>query len=133
MMSDLEEAQKFFYTDKYAREATGIDLIEVGDKTAKCSLKLQDKHRNGYGNVMGGAIFTMADFTFAVASNFRQTPCVSGTSQVTFLSSSKGTTLFSEAHCIKNGKTTCFYKVEITDDLGAKVANVTFYGIKLNK
>ena len=32
-------------------------------------MKIEPRHRNAAGIIMGGAIFTLADFAFAVASN----------------------------------------------------------------
>lgn len=128
---ELEKVRAFFYKDLYASEATGCILEEIGDFYAKCSLTLENKHRNGYGAVMGGAIFTLADFTFAVATNHDGEKVVSLTSQISFLSSSKGTKLFAEAKLIKDGRSTCLYEVEVTDDLGAKIGFVTITGMKL--
>ena len=66
-MTKLEEARQIFAADKYATDASGIVIEEVGENYAKCSMKLTDVHRNAFGGVMGGAIYTLADFTFAVA------------------------------------------------------------------
>ena len=67
--------------DVYASEQTGIKVDEVGKNYAKCSLEIGKQHCNAYGGVMGGVMFTLADFTFAVSSNFRQGHTVSVTSQ----------------------------------------------------
>ena len=80
---------------------------------------------------MGGATFTLADYTFAVASNFRQPQTVSVTSQINFIGMAKGTKLISESHLIKDGRSTCLYSIEIKDDLENKVAFVTISGMKL--
>lgn len=130
-MTDLEKARDFFYNDKFAAEATGIILEEVGECYAKCSFEIQSKHLNGLGNVMGGAIYTLADFTFAVASNFNQPNTVTLTSQITYLSKAKGKKLISEAKAIKNGRSTCCYEITVSDELGTKVAIVTANGMKL--
>ena len=45
-MTKLEKARDFFANDKYATEATGIVIEEVSEKYAKCSLKLNDIHKN---------------------------------------------------------------------------------------
>ena len=65
-MTDLEKAREFFGKDTYAIVTSGIQIEQVGEHYSKCSMKLTDIHRNAYGGVMGGAIFTLADFTFAV-------------------------------------------------------------------
>lgn len=129
----LEEARKFFSQDKYATRATGIQLEQVGEHYAKCVLEIQDIHKNAYGGVMGGVIFTLADFTFAVSSNFRQPLTVSVTTQVNFIGMAKGNKLISQSKLIKDGRTTCLYQIDITDELGTKIAFVTISGMKIAK
>ena len=129
--TDLEEAREFFGDDFYATKATGIVIDEVGDHYARCSMEITRNHQNAYGGVMGGATFTLADYTFAVASNFRQPQTVSVTSQINFIGMAKGTKLISESHLIKDGRSTCLYSIEIKDDLENKVAFVTISGMKL--
>ena len=131
--TDLEEAREFFSGDFYATKATGIVIDEVGDHYARCSMEITRNHQNAYGGVMGGATFTLADYTFAVASNFRQPHTVSVTSQINFIGMAKGTKLISESHLIRDGRSTCLYSIEIKDDLENKVAFVTISGMKLGK
>ena len=130
-MTDLEEAREFFSKDYYATKATGITITEVGDHYARCSFSITRDHQNAYGGVMGGAIFTLADYTFAVASNFRQPQTVSVTSQINFIGRAKGKSLTAESQLIKDGRTTCLYGINVTDELGTKVAFVTISGMKL--
>ena len=130
-MTDLEEAREFFGEDYYATKVTGIEITEVGEHRVKCSLELTRNHKNAYGGVMGGAIFTLADYTFAVASNFRQPQTVSVTSQINFIGRAKGSRLIAESQLIKDGRTTCLYGINVTDELGTKVAFVTISGMKL--
>ena len=127
-MSNLDKAREFFSGDFYATKATGIVIDEVGDHFARCSFEVTRNHQNAYGGVMGGAIFTMADLTFAVAANFGGRMTVSISSNISFVGPCKGDVLYSSARCIKSGRSTCFYEVEIVDDLGNKVAFVTFTG-----
>ncbi len=131
--SDLEEAREFFGGDLYATETTGIVIEEVGEHYARCSMEITRKHQNAYGGVMGGATFTLADYTFAVSSNFNQPQTVSVTSQINFIGMAKGKKLISESHLIKDGRTTCLYEINISDELGTKVAFATFTGMKLVK
>ena len=132
-MTELEKAREFFYKDIYATKATGIQIDEVAPHYSKCSMEITDNHRNAYGGVMGGAIFTLADFTFAVASNFNAPQTVSVTSQINYLGMAKGTKLIAEAKVIKDGRTTCLYEIIITDDRETQIAFVTITGMKLSK
>lgn len=130
-MTDLEQAREFFAKDRYATEATGIVIDEVGEKYAKCSLVLDGRHKNAVGHVMGGVMFTLADFVFAVATNFKQSITVSVVSQISNLSSPKGDILYGESRMLKDGKRNCFYEIDITDNLGTKVAVVSITGAHL--
>ncbi|MBR7080958.1 MAG: PaaI family thioesterase [Treponema sp.] len=132
-MTDLEKAREFFGKDLFATEATGIVIEEIGDHYARCSMEIRDIHKNAYGGVMGGATFTLADYTFAVASNFNQPQTVSVTSQINFIGMAKGKKLVAESHLIKDGRSTCLYGIDIRDDLDNKVAFVTISGMKLAK
>lgn len=132
-MSDLEKARDFFYKDLYATKLSGIQIDEVSEHYAKCTMKITENHKNAYGGVMGGAIFTLADFTFAVASNFNAPQTVSVTSQINYTGMAKGEKLIAEAKVIKDGRSTCLYEIIITDDKETQVAFVTITGMKLSK
>ncbi len=130
-MTALEEARAFFADDKYATSTTGIVIEEVGEKYAKCSLEIDDRHKNAVGQVMGGVMYTLADFVFAVATNFKQPITVTVVSQISYLGVVKGKSVIAEAKLIKDGKRNCFYEINITDDLGNPVAVVSTTGAHL--
>ena len=127
-MSDLQEAQAFFAGDRYATAATGCEIVAVGDHYARCKLALDDRHYNAVGQVMGGVAYTLADFTFAVATNFRQPPTVTVSATISYPGRVKGNTLFSETRLIKDGHRNCFYEVTITDDQDTLIAVINFTG-----
>ena len=60
----MEEARAYFSEDRFATE-NGITLDELDGEHAVTSMTLSPRHRNAFGGVMGGAIFTLADFAFA--------------------------------------------------------------------
>jgi acyl-CoA thioesterase len=131
-MTDLERARNFFVADRYATEVTGIEIIAVGEHWAKCELKIDSRHKNAVGHVMGGVIFTMADFVFAVATNFdAPSPTVTVTSNIAYLASPRGNILYGEAKLLKDGRRNCCYEITITDDTGLTVAIVTINGAHL--
>lgn len=130
---DLEIVREFFIKDRFAMVTTGIEIEEVGENYAKCSLKVDDRHVNATGHVMGGAIFTLADFTFAVATNHAGTITVTTVSQISYLGTPKGDTLYAETRMLKDGRRNCFLEVVITDNLGNPVANVSTSGAHLGE
>lgn len=122
-MNELEKARDFFSKDIYATATTGIVIDEVGENYAKCSLKINESHFNAANSVMGGVMYTMADFAFAVAANHSSTTnTVTTVSQISYLCAPKGDTLFAEAKLIKDGSKVCFYEVTVTDNLENTVA-----------
>ena len=123
----LEKVRKRFENDRFATD-NGAVIEAVGEGYARCVMSLDEHHYNAVGSVMGGAIFTFADFAFAVASNWNKKPCVSLTAQITYLGRAKGKKLIAEAEKVKEGRTTCYYLIEVADELGNKVAHVTSNG-----
>lgn len=131
-MRTLQEVREFFQNDIYATETTGIEIIEARPGRAKVALRIDRRHMNAANRVMGAVYYTMADFAFAVASNYDMEDGVTFTlsSQINFLSAAKGTMLYAQADVIKSGGRTTFYSVEVTDDLGTLVATVSSNGFK---
>ena len=122
----LEEVRRIFADDRFATE-NGAVIDEIGDRSATCSLVITSSHRNAMGAVMGGAYFMLADYAFAVAANWEKLGCVSIHSDISFLGVAKGEKLIAKAVCVKDGKTTACYRVDVTDELGnlAAIATVT--------
>lgn len=121
----LEEIEQVFNRDRFATQAASCRIIEGGRGHAACEMVLQDKHRNGMDNVMGGAIFTLADFALAIASNVGQPPTVSVSHSMDFFRATKGTKLIATAHCDKEGRSLAFFTVDVVDDLGKSIARMT--------
>lgn len=130
-MKPLEEIREQFEKDRYATE-NGAVIDEVGEGYARCSVKLTSRHRNAMGGVMGGVYFTLADFAFAVAANHEKMSVVSISTNISFLSACKGETVTAEARLVKDGRTTCYYTVDVTDDTGRQVAAVTITGCRID-
>lgn len=83
-------------------------------------------------HVMGGALFTMADFAFAVAANPPGQMTVTATSNISYISMPKDVKLVAECKQIKDGRRACYYETRITDGLGNLVAVVTAMGMHMN-
>ncbi len=126
----VEEAREFFYKDKFAVN-TGVTLDSLTEDEAVCSLDVTDEHRNAYGGVMGGVIFTLADFAFAVLSNQIHQLTVAQQVSINYLSAPKGDKLIAEAYCRKNGRNSSIIIVNVSDDIGRDVAQFVGTGFKL--
>ena len=126
----IESAREFFYKDKFAVD-TGVVLDELTEDMAICSLEITDSHKNAYGGVMGGVIFTLADFAFAVLSNQIHQLTVAQQVSINYLSAPKGEKLIAEATCRKSGRTSSIVIVNVSDDVGRDVAQFVGTGFKL--
>ena len=127
----LDRMRDLFKGDRYATE-TGAVIDELGDHYAKCSLFITEHHKNAMGGVMGGVYFTLADFTFAVASNWENPGVVGLNCDISFVGVPKTERIIAEAHLIKDGRTICTYNVEIHDEAGNPVAAVQCVGFRKN-
>lgn len=127
-----EQAVKTFSHDIYAVETTGVRIEEAGVNYSKCSLVIDERHLNVNRDVMGGAIFTLADYAFGVAANTGSSPTVSLSSSINFIRATKGPVLFAEAKCVKRGKNIVFFEITVTDSEENVVANVMANGFVKN-
>ena len=126
----LEEARGFFGQDRFATE-NGITLEALAEGESVCSVLLTSRHRNAEGGVMGGVMLTLVDFAFATAASNMHRPTVAQQVSMSFLSAPRGTRLTAKASCRKDGRTSCVYNVDVTDDLGRDIAQATVTGFKL--
>lgn len=123
----LEKVREYFAQDRFATE-NGAVIEAVGEGYARCSIEINEKHKNAVGGVQGGVHFMLADFTFAVATNHRECRTVSLHSDIAYLGTMKGTKMTAQAFQVKNGRSTCYYQVEVKDDLGNMLAQVNITG-----
>lgn len=126
---DIERIREVFSKDRFATE-NGAVIEEVGEHYAKCSMELTEHHFNAAGGVMGGVHFVLADFAFAVATNWNGMGVVSLSSTITYLGAVKGKKLIAEAECVKEGRSTVFYHVIIRDDFDNMIAEVGITGFR---
>ena len=126
----IDEARDYFYNDKFATE-NGMTLDELDETHAVCGLTVTARHKNAYGGVMGGAIFTLADFAFAALTNDLERKTVAQQVSINYLSAPKGEKLTATATYKKNGRSSCVVNVDVTDDQGREVAQFVGVGFKL--
>lgn len=123
--SDMTQEQicDFFRSDKFAT-GIGCTLVKAHKGCAVAQLELTPEHRNGMGGVMGGCIFTLADFALAAACNVDEEPTVSVSNTIEFLSAAKGTRLTATCTADRSGRSLGYYTVDVTDELNTKVARM---------
>lgn len=126
----LEQSIELFANDRFATRQAGIRLVKVGERYARCEMEISDLHLNAMGKVMGGALFTLADLAFAAAANHDKLEWVSTTSTINYLSSATSGTLSAEARCLKEGRRTCVYSIDIRDNENKAIATITTTGTR---
>ena len=124
-----DEIREFFAKDRFAA-ATGIEILEVSEGYAKTRLVVEDRHLNANNVVMGGGIYTLADFTFALAANCGELRSMTLSSNIVFNSPANGKILYAETEIIKNGRKVCNFLVRITDEKERTVATVNVIGFR---
>lgn len=121
----IEEVRELFGNDRFATEACGCRVLEASRGHAVCAFDIAPIHLNAMGNVMGGAIFTLADFALAIACNIGEDPTVAVNNTIEYLNSTKGSTLIATCDADKSGRNLGFYTIEVKDDLDTPVAKMT--------
>ncbi len=112
----MKEIKQFFATEDLFARHTGIELLEVEPGLAKASMKIEPYHFNAARTVHGGAIFTLADFAFAVASNSHGTLAMGINTSVSFVKAATKGTLYAVAREQTRNPKLASYLVQITDD-----------------
>ena len=126
----LKEAQEVFRGDRFAT-ANGMQIDELGEDWCVCSMTLTENHRNAYGGVMGGVIFTLADYALAVTANQIHYLSVAQQVSINYLSAPKGQRLTARSRCVKSGKSTTVINVDVSDETGRQIAQFTGTAFKL--
>jgi len=126
-MTTIEE---YFKKDNYA-ELTGIKLLEISEGRARAMLEINEKHLNSAGTVQGGAIFTLADFAFAAASNSHGTVAIAINSSISFFKAVSAGILYADAREISFHPKLASYVIDVTNEENELIA--TFQGMVYRK
>ena len=118
---DINRAREFFAADSFARE-NGMELVTVSPGRATVSMQVSDRHKNSHGTVHGGALFTLADTAFALASNSHGIPAAAINASISYLTAARDGTLTAEAEEFTRNPKLASYTVVITDDEKRKIA-----------
>lgn len=120
---------KIIDQDRFA-EYVGINLTEVTHGYASANLELKPHHFNGAGNVQGGVIFTLADFTFAAACNAHDILTSAINVSISFMRAPKGNQIRAVASEVSSTNRLCVYNVDIFDADGTIVSKFVGTGYR---
>lgn len=126
-MQTFEDLKAFFAGDLFAT-SLGIEICSADNEGAICRLALKKAHCNALGSAQGGLVYSLADFTFAVAANYGRGNTVTLNSTIHYLKASHALGLVATARRKSSGRQVCVYEVTVTDTEEALVALATFTG-----
>ena len=119
---DTATARKIFSRDRYAA-LSAIEILEAGIGFCRARMTIEDKHLNSVDIVHGGALFTLADLAFAVASNSHGQVALAINAHITFLHAVSDGTLIATATEVDEPGRLGTYNVIITDENDKKIAS----------
>lgn len=128
---DLNAVQSFFNRADAFASHNGMTLSEVREGFARAEMVLQPYHMNGAGTVHGGALFTLADFAFAAASNSRGQLALSINSSISIFKGAKEGKLIAEAREVSHAPKLASFEVSVRNEAGQLLA--TFQGMVYRK
>ncbi|WP_227764632.1 PaaI family thioesterase [Zhaonella formicivorans] len=101
----------------------GIRLLEMKPGYARAVMEVKPELLNGAGITHGGALFSLADFAFAAASNAHGPLALALNVNINFLKATTVGTILTATACEENlTKKTGLYRMEVLDDKGELVA-----------
>lgn len=126
----MKNLKDVFKRDLFVQRC-GIELISVTPGHAVARMPVQPWHMNSVGIVQGGAIFTLADFAFAAASNSHGKVAVGINVSITYMKSVKAGVLQAEAKEVATNPKLGTYLVHVTDENNNLIA--VFQGLVYRK
>ena len=121
MQIDKNKVRDFFKKDHFAME-NGIEVIDAAQGYAKTRVEVESRHLNGAGVVQGGALFTLADLAFAVASNTSGKVALGVNMQMSCMKATRSGTLIAEATELSRSRKISHCQVRITNEKDELVA-----------
>ena len=112
---------KVLERDRFAR-ANGMRVVEVRPGFARTEMTVEPRHLNSVGVLQGGALFTLADLAFAVASNSHGVVALACQADMTWFKAVTSGRLVATAEEIARTRKLSTCVVRITDEAGELVA-----------
>ncbi len=117
----MDMLKKFVQQDHFAKHL-GIEMLEYGVGRARARMEIGKHHLNSAGTVHGGAIFSLADAVFSVASNSHGTLALAINVSISFFKAVTGGTLTAEAEEASFNPKLATYLITVNDDAGNRIA-----------
>jgi len=112
---DVDSIARFFERDRFAKE-NGIHVLEVRPGFARTQMTVEPRHLNSIGILQGGALFTLADLAFAVASNSHGVVAVACQADITWFKAVQSGLLTATAEEISRTRKLSTCLIRVTDE-----------------
>ena len=131
---DFSEILEYLNTKDRFCVANSMKITTIAEGYAEAVMPVSEEKLNGLDVVQGGAIYTLADFAFAGASNANaeNRRCIGSVSSINYIRPGTGSMLKAVAKLIHAGKRTCTCQVSVFNDQEKLVASATFQGFMLD-
>ena len=131
---DITEIMEYLNTRDRFCVANDMKITVLSEGYAEAEMPVSENKLNGLNVVQGGAIYTLADFAFAGASNANKDDrrCIGSATSINYIRPGTGTKLKAVAKIIHAGKKTCLSTVEVFNDQNKLIATATVQGFMLN-
>ena len=131
-MKTLKQVRNQMYGDLYATEATGATIEEIDEAgRVHARLEIEPRHYNSAGRVMGGAIFTLADFAFASTIYANDMFSTAISCDIEYLSAGRGSCLTATGYIDKAGRSVIFGGADVYDETGKMIARLSVQSFRL--
>lgn len=117
----MDTVKKFVEADRFAKHL-GVEMLEFSPGRATARMPIRDHHLNSAGTVHGGAIFSLADAVFSVASNSHGTLAMAINVSISFFKAARSGTLHAEGREISINPKLATYLIDIKDEAGNAIA-----------
>ena len=122
----VEKIANFMLKNDKVAVWLNVKLIEVREGYAKIEMTVREDMLNAAGVCQGGAIFSFADFAFALASNSYGKVALATNANINFANPAfKGEKLTAEAVEMNRTRRTGLYRIEVRKENGQLVALFT--------
>ncbi|THB66283.1 MAG: hydroxyphenylacetyl-CoA thioesterase PaaI [Spirochaetaceae bacterium] len=121
---DSAAVRKFFEENDQMAKLLGCEIVDIGEGSASVRMPVRRELLNGVGTLHGGALFSMADYAFAIAVNSHGKVAVALTCSVSFLQPGRlGSVLLADAKTVAVTNRTALIEVRISDEKGQLIGS----------
>ena len=112
---------KFFNDNDHFAKENGMVITRLEEGASEAVLTASERHFNGMGIIMGGALFTLSDFAFAAAIHTFGFCAVGMNASTSFLKPGKGVPgakFTARAKLVSKTRRTAVFDVDVRDEEG---------------